>query len=132
MNDESLGYREPRGEDQSFPPTDRKGRGFAQAIKTLFREVMEALTHRNKVPPPEPTRRKREDETRGGFRLFAGNITRKIVRSFLDPSNFPFSPPSDPDNAQRLFLLHVFNPHHGGSNAPDVHNGSHDHLSPRL
>jgi hypothetical protein len=48
------------------------------AIKQLFRAVVEALT--GKTPPPQPTqRRKRTEETRGGFKL-ARTAIRRVKR----------------------------------------------------
>jgi hypothetical protein len=85
--DESRGNREPLRSDPSIPPTDRKARPPAYAGVTLrrqFREVVKTLTH--KAPAPQPTpRRRRTEETRGGFRLFARKIMRRIMQKPTPP-----------------------------------------------
>ena len=86
-NDESRGYREPLRSDPSIPPTDRKAPPPAYAGVTLrqkFREVVKALTRH--APVPQPTqRRRRTEETRGGFRLFAVKIKRRITHKPMPP-----------------------------------------------
>jgi hypothetical protein len=75
-NDRSFGNREPRGEDQSFPPTDRKAPGFAETLRRQFRQLAQSLTRH--APASQPTQhRRRAEETRGGFSLAARQITRR-------------------------------------------------------
>jgi hypothetical protein len=75
-NDRSRGNREPRGEDQSFPPIDRKAPGFAETLRRQFRQLAQSLTCRE--PAPEPTqRRRRTEEITGGFILAARQIMRR-------------------------------------------------------
>jgi hypothetical protein len=77
-NDRSQGNREPHGQNLSLPRTDRKAPGFAEAIRRQFREVVNALTRH--VPTPElKQRRKRTEETTGGFILTATQIMRRSV-----------------------------------------------------
>jgi hypothetical protein len=104
-------------------------------IKALFREAAKAFTPKGPAQEPTPRRRQREEETQGGFRLFARKITRQVVRSFLHPSNFPFVTPPDPDNSQRLYLLHFSNAHHAASSdaaSDHFRTSASNHLSPRL
>ena len=78
-NDESLGTREPQSDNQSFPPNHRKITSFGQAIKTLFRQAVKALTHRDPAPPR--TRRRRTEETgRAAFTRAAGKTMRATTR----------------------------------------------------
>jgi len=84
--DRSFGYREPRGDNQSIPPTDRKPprvvetltvtgafRMAAQivtkplrAIRRQFRELAAWLTNRHPAPQPE---NRREESAGDGFRF---------------------------------------------------------------
>jgi len=97
-NDRSPGNREPQGEDQSFPPTDRKATSFAETLRRQFREVVNALTRRAHAPQPIQ-RRKREEEMRGAFRMAVRKIMGRI-RSVL-----PAKPPKfEPPEPERLWL----------------------------
>jgi hypothetical protein len=78
-NDESLGTREPQSDNQSFPTNYRKTASFGQAIKTLFREAIKALMHRD--PVAQPTRRRRTEDTgRAAFTRAAGKTMRPAAK----------------------------------------------------
>ena len=78
-NDESLGTREPQSDNQSFPTNSRKTTSFGQAIKTLFRQAVKALMHRDPSPPRTP-RRRTEDTGRAAFTRAAGKTMRPATR----------------------------------------------------
>jgi hypothetical protein len=92
-NDESRENREPPGKDES-PTIDGKAPRFAQAIKQLFREVKKAIT--GEAPAPQPTQRRRKEETRGGLmmpaRRFASCIVQRQFRKLADALRQPVAP----------------------------------------
>jgi len=76
--------------------------------------VKRALT----APAPRHNKRKRTEAARAGFRLAALQIARRVMRSIFDISNFSFPASPDPDNRQRLHLLHFRHGNHdAGSEA---------------
>jgi hypothetical protein len=97
-NDRSRGNREPRGEDQSFPPTDRKAFGFAETLRRQFRQLAQSLTRRESALQPTQ-RRKREEVTRGAFQMAVRTIMRRI-RCVLHAKPPAFEPPEP----ERLWL----------------------------
>jgi len=105
-NDESRGYREPRGENQS-PAPDRKARRFTEGIRQLFRDVKAALTH--KTPILHPAKRRRKGDPQGGFRLAVKQVLRRVQRSIFDPEHFLSERPDEMDESQRLHLWHQNN-----------------------
>lgn len=132
-NDESLGYWEPRGEDESFPPTARKPSRLVSALKALFREVAKALTH--KTPAPKPSRRRRrEEETRGGFTLAAISLLCRVVRAIFDDDTVTRGTSAWPDNAQLYALYSPYWNHTDTTDTPqsDFHYTEQNDLSPRL
>ena len=76
---ESLGTREPQSDNQSFPTNSGKITSFGQAIKTLFREAVKALMHRDPAPP-RTRRRRTEDTGRAAFTRAAGKTMRPPTR----------------------------------------------------
>ena len=62
--------RDPPAADRSAKP-----RGFAGAIKQLFRDVKKAITGEAPAPPPQ---RRRTEDTRSGFRPAAVRLVRSI------------------------------------------------------
>ena len=60
--------------------------------------MKQALTGKAPAPEPQPSRRKRSEETRGGFRL-AASIMRRVRSIF-----HPWEPPDEFDDAQRQQL----------------------------
>jgi hypothetical protein len=88
--------------------------------------VVNLLTHR--TPAPQPKQRRRKEETRGGFRLFARKITRPTVRL----------PAAAYEAAAFLWdTLDWLNPwHHGAANNgelnEDLHYTEPNHLSHHL
>lgn len=79
-NDESRATWEQRGDNQSSS-TVRKVLRFAETLKRQFTNAMKALTHREDEPKPEARRKKGEDTT-GGFTLAARQImSRKVSLS---------------------------------------------------
>ena len=67
------------GKEHSAAASPRSRHFLPGAIKQLFREVKTVLT--GKAPAPQPTqRRRRTEETRGGFTLAARKIVRRTVR----------------------------------------------------
>jgi len=84
------------------PSAARSSRGFAAAIKGLFREVKQVLTASiHRAPEPKKRTRRGRREARSGFRL-AACILSRVVRSIFHPGSLP--PPCDPDDA--LHQLH--------------------------
>ncbi len=101
------------------------------AIKQLFREVAKAVIQT--LAPSPAVRRKRQDETRKGFRKFARKITPKIVRSIFGDPAF-WLPPDHDEHAEYLRLLEMseqedFNQHHDN---PAFHYSEAEHLSLHL
>ena len=74
------------------------------AIKQLFREVAKAVIQT--LAPSPAVRRKRQDETRKGFRMFARKITPRIIRSIFDDGAF-WLPPDHDEHAEYLRLLEM-------------------------
>lgn len=74
-------------------------RSLIGSIKQLFREAKQALTGKD-APEPRPRTRRRKEETRGGFRLAAASIMRR-VRSMFYADHFPWHAPGEIDDAQR-------------------------------
>jgi len=59
---------------------ERKHRpAFTETLRRQFREIVNAITRKAPAPEPQPSRRKRTDETRGGFKM-AARITRRAAR----------------------------------------------------
>jgi hypothetical protein len=69
------------GEIPRQEPERAKSRtSFAAMLKGQFRQLAQSLTPRE-APAPQPTkRRRRTEETRGGFMLAARQIMRRTVR----------------------------------------------------
>jgi len=70
-----------QGERNSPRPTQGSIKiSLGATIKERFRQLARSLTPRE-APAPQPTlRRRRTDETRGGFKLAARQIMRRAVR----------------------------------------------------
>jgi hypothetical protein len=81
-------------------------------LRRQFRELVKAITDKAPAPEPKPSRRKRTDETRGGFVMAARKITRHAVRL-----------PAEAYAATASYLSHTLdwlNPwHHDSSSEPD-------------
>jgi hypothetical protein len=123
---------EPTSKTGNDPSADApKRRHFLPgAIKQLFREVAKAVIQT--IAPSPAARRKRQDETRKGFRMFARKITPKIVRSIFDDHAF-WLPPDHDEHAEYLRLLEMsaqedFNQHYDNG----AFHGEAEHLSLHL
>ena len=100
------------------------------AIKQLFREVAKVVIQT--LAPSPAVRRKRQDETRKGFRMLARKITPKIVRSVFYDHAF-WLPPDHDEHADYLRLLEMseqedFSQHHDNG----AFHGEAKHLSLHL
>jgi len=97
---------EPRSKTGNDPLADApKPRHFLPgAIKKLFRDVAKAVIQT--LAPSPAVRRKRQDETRKGFRMLARKITPKIVRSIFNAPAF-WLPPDYDEHAEHLRLLEM-------------------------
>jgi len=69
------GTRHLPGDNQERKPRS----AFTETLKRQFRETVKAITRKAPAPEPKPSRRKRTDETRGGFKM-AARITRRAAR----------------------------------------------------
>jgi hypothetical protein len=102
---------------------ERKTRqAFTETLRRQFRELVKAITGRASATEPKPSRRKRSDETRGGFvmvarrvafntrhlfrqfRKLADHLRKPVVRSILD--NLYAPRPYDPEQ-ERAYAEHV-------------------------
>ena len=115
-----------KSNNQSLPPNYRKTTSFGQAIKTLFREAIKALVHRD--PVAQPTRRRRTEDTgRAAFTRAAGKIIRPATRQpVIAAASFVWD---------TLAWLHLWEGNDPASTYEtyyeDQHTG-HDHLSMHL
>lgn len=124
---------EPTSKSGNDPSADApKPRQFLPgAITKLFRKVAKAVIQT--LAPSPAARRKRQDETRKGFRLLARKITPKIVRSiFSAPASW--LPPDYDEHAEYLRLLEMseqedFNQQHDNGAS---HYAEAEHLSLQL
>jgi hypothetical protein len=90
-----------RGKENTKKPVRRFLPG---AIMKLFRAVKNAVT-----PHRKPTRR-RSGETRGGFRLLAHKLTRKVIaRTVFDDPGFWLRAADPGDEAQHIQQWHENN-----------------------
>lgn len=124
---------EPRSKTENDPSAAApKPRHFLPGvIRQLFRDVAKAVIQT--LAPSPAVRRKRQDETRKGFRMFARKITSKIVRSIFDAPAL-WQPPDYDEHAERLRLLEMseqedFNQHHDND---AFHHAEEEHLSLHL
>ena len=110
--------RQLPGDDQ-----ERKNRpAFTEMLRRQFREIVKAITDKAPAPEPKPSRRKRTDETRGGFimvarrvafnprhlfrqlRELANHLRKPVERSIFD--NLYAPRPYDPEQ-ERAYAEHV-------------------------
>jgi hypothetical protein len=95
--------------------------------------VVKALTHHARAPQPTQ-RRRRTEETRGGFKLAAVKIMRRVVRSIFHPDNFTWDAPAELDDAQRLHFWQWNNQASMSQSyeSENFHYAEQNHLSPHL
>lgn len=74
---------------------------FTAMLKRQFRELVKAITPKAPAPQPTQQRRRRGEETRGGFRQFARTLTRKVARSIFEDPTF-WQLPDATDEAERI------------------------------
>jgi hypothetical protein len=102
-------------------------------LKQLFRDVKKALTSKPPAPQPTKQRRRREEETRGGFRLAGVAVMRRVARSFFKASNFPWEPPDQLDEDQRIQRWHENNIDvYHAEESEHFHYAEQNHLSLKL
>jgi hypothetical protein len=126
-NDESRATWKERGDNQR-PTTGQKVLRFVETLKREFSNAMKALTHRDDEPKPS-SRRKKGEDTSGGFTLAARQIMSRKV-----------SLPAAAYEAAIDFLaetLDWLNPYHqdgwdGDTFDEEFHIPQHDHSSLHL
>lgn len=98
---------------------------FTETLRREFRAAVNAITHKAPTPEPKPSRRKRTDETRGGFKM-AARITHRAARL-----------PHEAYARAEAFLSHTLDwlnqwHHHDHDAHEDFQAAPSDHLYPHL